>query len=225
MPTPRSSGAPTAGHQGLACGTRCIFTARALVACRWQPRSLNVRLHKVHSSRDQVAAATWKLDSATLRGKLASGKLTEMTKGSTEFQSYPAIGNFFYSAGHFQHHAANVMGLGSLGAPALTTEITSQVPLGRPQQDPVRRARAARRESGRQPRRCFVGLRPSDPASMGHRRDGDRHHAHQYYLQPVVQPLDHAAPHRNRGLSIRCLGHDRTVSTGLLHPNLVGKNP
>ena len=42
-------------------------------------------------------------------------------------QSSSAIGNFFYSAGHFQYHAANVMRLGSLGAPALTTEISSQV--------------------------------------------------------------------------------------------------
>jgi hypothetical protein len=42
-------------------------------------------------------------------------------------QSSSAIGNFFYSAGHFQYHAANAMGLGSLGASALTTEVTSQV--------------------------------------------------------------------------------------------------
>jgi hypothetical protein len=44
--TPRSSGAPTAGHQGPACGTPYIFTARALVACRWLPLSSNVRQHK-----------------------------------------------------------------------------------------------------------------------------------------------------------------------------------
>jgi hypothetical protein len=43
--TPRSSGAPTAGHQGPACGTPYIFTARALVACRWLPLSSNVRQH------------------------------------------------------------------------------------------------------------------------------------------------------------------------------------
>lgn len=42
-------------------------------------------------------------------------------------QSPLANGNFYYSAGHFQYHAANIMGLGSLGASALTTEITSQV--------------------------------------------------------------------------------------------------
>ncbi len=42
-------------------------------------------------------------------------------------QSGSANGNFFYGAGHFQYHAANVMGLSSLGASALTTEITSQV--------------------------------------------------------------------------------------------------
>ncbi|MFY9509688.1 MAG: hypothetical protein WAQ05_01770 [Rubrivivax sp.] len=42
-------------------------------------------------------------------------------------QSSSAVNNFFYSAGHFQYHAANTMGLASLGASALTTEITSQV--------------------------------------------------------------------------------------------------
>jgi hypothetical protein len=38
----------------------------------------------MHASRDQIAAAMWKLDSATLRGKLASGKLTGMAKGLAE---------------------------------------------------------------------------------------------------------------------------------------------
>jgi hypothetical protein len=42
-------------------------------------------------------------------------------------QSPAATGNFFYSAGHFQYHAANVMGLGSMGALALTAEINSQM--------------------------------------------------------------------------------------------------
>jgi CubicO group peptidase (beta-lactamase class C family) len=42
-------------------------------------------------------------------------------------QSTSAVGNFYYSAGHFQYHAANVMGLGALRASALTSEITSQV--------------------------------------------------------------------------------------------------
>jgi hypothetical protein len=44
--TPRSTGAATAGHQGPACGTRCIFTARALASCRCRPVSSNVRRHK-----------------------------------------------------------------------------------------------------------------------------------------------------------------------------------
>jgi hypothetical protein len=41
--TLRSSGAPTAGHQRPVGGTRYIFTARGLVACRWLPLSSNVR--------------------------------------------------------------------------------------------------------------------------------------------------------------------------------------
>jgi hypothetical protein len=36
-----------------------------------------------------------------------------------------AVDEFFYSAGHFQHHGATVMGLGSMRAAALTTEISS----------------------------------------------------------------------------------------------------
>jgi hypothetical protein len=44
---------------------------------------------------------------------------------ATVVDSPIALDKFFYSAGHFQHHAASVMGLGSLGAAALTTEISS----------------------------------------------------------------------------------------------------
>ncbi|MEZ0312707.1 MAG: hypothetical protein ACAI38_13115 [Myxococcota bacterium] len=36
-----------------------------------------------------------------------------------------SVGNFHYSAGHFQYHATNTMGLGDLGASALTSEIVS----------------------------------------------------------------------------------------------------
>lgn len=42
-------------------------------------------------------------------------------------QVQSAVGHFFYSAGHFQTHATNVMGLGSLDAAGLTAEITRQV--------------------------------------------------------------------------------------------------
>ena len=44
--TPRSSGAPTAGHQGPAGGTRYIFAVRALASCRRRPLSSNVRHHE-----------------------------------------------------------------------------------------------------------------------------------------------------------------------------------
>jgi hypothetical protein len=66
----------------------------------------------------------------------ATKALKEVLCGATEtvgecaadvVQDPAAAGNFFYSAGHFQYHAANVMGLGSLKASALTTEITSTV--------------------------------------------------------------------------------------------------
>lgn len=38
-----------------------------------------------------------------------------------------AVGRFFYSAGHFQHHAATVMGIGSMNGTQLTTEIASTI--------------------------------------------------------------------------------------------------
>ena len=41
--TPRSSGAPTAGHQALSGGRRYIFTSPGLASCRRRPLSSNVR--------------------------------------------------------------------------------------------------------------------------------------------------------------------------------------
>jgi hypothetical protein len=43
--TPRSSGAPAAGHQARAGGTRYIFTSPGPASCRWLPLSSNVRHH------------------------------------------------------------------------------------------------------------------------------------------------------------------------------------
>ena len=41
--TPRSSGAPTAGHQARSGGTRYIFASPGLASCRCRPLSSNVR--------------------------------------------------------------------------------------------------------------------------------------------------------------------------------------
>jgi hypothetical protein len=49
--TPRSTGAPTAGHQARAGGTRCIFTGPGLASCRWRPVTSNVRRRK-HAPSD-----------------------------------------------------------------------------------------------------------------------------------------------------------------------------
>ena len=46
--TPRSSGAPTAGHQRPVGGTLYILTARALASYRCRPLSSNVRRRKSH---------------------------------------------------------------------------------------------------------------------------------------------------------------------------------
>jgi len=47
--TPRSSGAPTAGHQARSGGTRYILASPGLAPCRCRPLSSNVRPHK-HAS-------------------------------------------------------------------------------------------------------------------------------------------------------------------------------
>ena len=44
--TPRSSGAPTAGHQARSGGTRYIFASPGLASCRRRPLSSNVRQRK-----------------------------------------------------------------------------------------------------------------------------------------------------------------------------------
>ncbi len=49
--TPRSSGAPTAGHQARACGTPSIFTGPGLASCRCRPLSSNVRPRKMQPTR------------------------------------------------------------------------------------------------------------------------------------------------------------------------------
>jgi hypothetical protein len=53
--TPRSSGAPTAGHQARAGGTLYIFTGPGLASCRRRPLSSNVRLHKQSVSACQYS--------------------------------------------------------------------------------------------------------------------------------------------------------------------------
>ena len=45
--TPRSSGAPTAGHQAQSGGTRYIFASPGLASCRRRPLSSNVRQHSM----------------------------------------------------------------------------------------------------------------------------------------------------------------------------------
>ena len=58
--TPRSSGAPTAGHQARVGGTRYIFTGPGLASCRRRPLSSNVRHHKAAAAKSRKAAAAAK---------------------------------------------------------------------------------------------------------------------------------------------------------------------
>ena len=52
--TPRSSGAPTAGHQGPGRGTVYIFSAQALASCRRRPLSSNVRRQPIPAEQTAV---------------------------------------------------------------------------------------------------------------------------------------------------------------------------
>jgi hypothetical protein len=56
--TPRSSGAPTAGHQARAGGTPYIFTGPGLASCRWRPLSSNVRRHQGALRRMEAGLST-----------------------------------------------------------------------------------------------------------------------------------------------------------------------
>ena len=53
--TPRSSGAPTAGHQARAGGTLYIFASPGLASCRCRPLSSNVRHQKETMLRAAIA--------------------------------------------------------------------------------------------------------------------------------------------------------------------------
>ena len=55
--TPRSSGAPTAGHQARSGGTRYIFATPGLASCRCRPLSSNVRPGEEQNSRARLAVA------------------------------------------------------------------------------------------------------------------------------------------------------------------------
>jgi hypothetical protein len=58
--TPRSRGAPTAGHQARPGGTLYIFTGPGLASCRWCPLSSNVRPHTTHpkQARDEHTSSS-----------------------------------------------------------------------------------------------------------------------------------------------------------------------
>jgi catechol 2,3-dioxygenase-like lactoylglutathione lyase family enzyme len=58
--TPRSSGAPTAGHQARVGGTVYIFTAPGLAPCRRRPLSSNVR------PQNQLLSITMELNQVTV---------------------------------------------------------------------------------------------------------------------------------------------------------------
>ncbi len=68
--TPRSSGAPTAGHQARSGGTRYIFASPGLASCRCRPLSSNVRPHKrtpQHVHRFCSAQHRWRAPPVELR--------------------------------------------------------------------------------------------------------------------------------------------------------------
>ncbi len=66
--TPRSSGAPTAGHQARSGGTRYIFASPGLASCRRRPLSSNVRqrIGSFFSSRSSVKDR-WRAQHTRLR--------------------------------------------------------------------------------------------------------------------------------------------------------------
>lgn len=76
--TLRSSGAPTACHQGPAGGTRYIFASRALVACRRRPLTSDVMPDKdmEEISRDDAYSLA-----RAIAKRIVSGELSEYEGG------------------------------------------------------------------------------------------------------------------------------------------------
>ncbi len=58
---------------------------------------------------------------------LCGGTETVAECAASTVERPSAVGQFYYSAGHFQRHAATVMGLGAMNGAALTAEITSTI--------------------------------------------------------------------------------------------------
>ena len=58
--TPRSSGAPTAGHQARAGGTRYIVIGPGLASCRRRPLSANVRRQRTAPQRTRGKIPAWR---------------------------------------------------------------------------------------------------------------------------------------------------------------------
>jgi hypothetical protein len=91
--TPRSSGAPTAGHQARSGGTRYIFASPGLASCRRRPLSSNVRPQKlrVPFSRgvEIQAQRTGEVERVSIHGQIqtqSSLRPARAAKQSADFQ-------------------------------------------------------------------------------------------------------------------------------------------
>ena len=84
--TPRSSGAPTAGHQARSGGTRYIFASPGLASCRRRPLSSNVRHQKGNrfSCQQEVRLSAW---IEQPRGGKAANSLISVRAGVSAGQS------------------------------------------------------------------------------------------------------------------------------------------
>ena len=88
--TPRSSGAPTAGHQARSGGTRYIFASPGLASCRCRPLSSNVRQHKVRivrpHGREQAATKRLRRGDGRRDLKLTRHEVTRRTVAGNKSQ-------------------------------------------------------------------------------------------------------------------------------------------
>ena len=87
--TLRSTGAPTAGHQARAGGTRYIFTCPGLASCRRLPVSSNVRQHKAAAatSRGAAAAAPYKISTGARPATTPQPNGAVVSQSPTRLQS------------------------------------------------------------------------------------------------------------------------------------------
>jgi hypothetical protein len=158
--TPRSSGAPTAGHQSRAGGTLYIFTGPGLASCRRRPLSSNVMPRSntalphclcIQGQQAQRRARKLPHDSAPARTAKDRPSLNAWPRGSKTFASPLPVQVTVFTANETRRGARKMM-----EAPCTASDVAT---FKRHQDEPA--VASGRTDQLRTPRRHTYA--PSDP--------------------------------------------------------------